>query len=84
VRGDVGAPAVVEVAADGVVVVAVDRRDVALLDEPADLAGVRAVADQVPAAVDDVDANRVDRGQARLQGGQVAVYVGDNGDAVHD
>ena len=82
-RRDVGAPAVVELTADGVVVVAVDRWDLALLDEPADLVGVRAVTDQVSAAVDGVDADRVDRGQAGFQGAKVAMDVGDDGDAVH-
>ena len=52
VRRDVRAAAVVEVARDRVVVVAVDRRDLALGDQRADLVGVRAVADQVAAAVD--------------------------------
>ena len=51
VLGDVRAAAVVELAADRVVVVAVDRRDLALLDQPAHLVRVRAVADEVPAAV---------------------------------
>ena len=49
-RGDIRAAAVLEVACDGVVVVAVDRRNVALGDQGADLVGVRAVANEVAAA----------------------------------
>ena len=51
VLGHVRAPAVVQVARDRVVVVAVDRRDPAVLDQPAHLVRVRPVADEVPAAV---------------------------------
>jgi hypothetical protein len=74
----VRAAAVVEVAADRVVVVAVDGRDGALLYERADLVGMRAVADQIPAAVDPLDAEVVDVRQRRLQRRQVAVDVGDH------
>ena len=80
---DVGAAAVLEVAADRVVVVAVDRRDAAFLDQGADLVRMRAVADQVAAAVDGVDGKAVDLGERRLERGQVGVDVGDHGDAVH-
>jgi hypothetical protein len=62
----VGATAVLEIAGDGVVVVAVDRGDPALLDQTADLVRVRAVADQVAAAVDDVHTRPVDRLEYRL------------------
>ena len=79
---DVGAAAVVQVAGDRVVVVAVDRRDLALLDQRADLVGMRAVPDEVTTAVDLVDTDRVDRGEARLERRQVAVDVGDHGDPV--
>ena len=52
VLGDVRAAAVIELAADRVVVVAVDRRDPALLDQRAHLVRMRPVADQIAAAVD--------------------------------
>jgi hypothetical protein len=80
---DVGAAAVFEVAADGVVVVAVDRRDLHLLHEGADLVGVGAVADQVAAAVDLLDAELLDAGQGGLERGQVGVDVGDDCDGAH-
>ena len=80
VLGHVRAAAVVELAGDRVVVVAVDRGDTALLDQPADLVRVRAVADEIAAAVDRVDADRVDRLEARLERWQVAVDVGDDRD----
>ena len=76
VLGHVRAPAVVELARDRVVVVAVDRRDRAVLDQAADLVRVRAVADEVPAAEQPVDADRVDRLKARLERRQVPVDVG--------
>ena len=82
VLGDVRAAAVVEVAGDRVVVVAVDRRDPAVLDQPAHLVRVRAVADQVAAAVDRVDADRVDRLEAGLERREVGVDVGDDRDAL--
>ena len=82
VLGDIRAAAVLQVAADRVVVVAVDRRDLPLLDQPADLVRVRAVADEIAAAIDRVDPDRVDRLEARLERGQVAVDVGDDRDAV--
>ena len=66
VLGDVRATAVLEVPSDGVVVVPVDRRDAALLDQPADLVGVRAVADEVAAAVDALDAQLLNSLERRL------------------
>jgi hypothetical protein len=80
VRIDVRAAAVVEVARDRVVVVSVDRRDRALLDERADLVGVRAVADEIAPAEDALDAERVDARKRRLQRREVGVEVGDDGD----
>jgi hypothetical protein len=44
---------------------------------------VRAVADQIAAAVDRVDAELVDARQRRLQCRQVGVDVGDHRDALH-
>ena len=82
VRGDVRAAAVLEVAGDRVVVVAVDRRDLALGDQRAHLVGMRAVADQVAAAVDALDPELVDARERGLQRGQVGVDVGDDGDGV--
>jgi hypothetical protein len=82
VLGHVRAAAAGEVAADRVVIVAVDLRDLALFDQRADLIGVRTVADEIPAATDRVDADRVDRLQARLQRRQVGVHVGDDGCAI--
>ena len=81
VGGDVGAAAVVEVAGDRVVVVAIDRRDLALGDQRAHLVGVRAIADEVAAAVDALDAELVDAPERRLQRGEIGVNVGDDGDA---
>src|SRR2546430_13270857 len=52
---------------DRVVVVAVDRRDGALLDERAHLVRVRAVADQIAAAVHPLDAELFDARECRLQ-----------------
>ena len=52
VRVTVGAAAILEVAGDRVVVVAIDRRNATLLDQGADLVRVGPVADQVAAAVD--------------------------------
>jgi hypothetical protein len=65
VPGDIGAAAVVEVPADRVVVIAEDRRNRTRRDERADLVRSRAVADEVAAAVDRVDAESVDRGERR-------------------
>jgi len=70
------AATVIEVAGDGVVMVAVDRGDAAPLDQSADLVRVRPVADQIAAAVDGVDASPVDRLEHRLKGRQVGVDVG--------
>ena len=78
VRGDVGAAAVFEVASDCVVVVAVDRGDTPLGDQRADLVGVWSVADQVAAAVDAFDTERVDPRERGLKRGKVAVYVRDD------
>jgi hypothetical protein len=77
VLGHVRAPAVVEAAGDRVVVVAVDRGDRTVLDQAAHLVRVRAIADEVSAAEQPVDANRVDRREACLERRQVAVDVGD-------
>jgi hypothetical protein len=79
----VGAPAVLQVPADRVVVVAVDRRDRALLDQAAHLVRVRAVADQVAPAVHVVDAQLLDARQRRLERRQVGMDVGDDRDAPH-
>ena len=78
-RGDVGAAAVVVVARDRMVVVAVDRRDRPLLDQRADLVRVRAVADEVTAAVDGIDPQLVDVGERGLERREVPVDVGDHG-----
>jgi hypothetical protein len=43
---------------------------------------MRTVADEIPAAIDRVDADRVDRLEARLQRWQVGVNVGDDGYAI--
>jgi hypothetical protein len=79
----IGAAAVLEVAAHRVVVVAVDRGDLALLDEPADLVRVRPIADEISAAVDRVHFGLIDRLQHRLQGRQVRVDIGDDRDPLH-
>ena len=71
VRRDVGAAAVLEVAADRVVVVAVDRRDGPFGDQRADLIGVRPVADEVAAAVDALDSELVDPCQRRSRAGRL-------------
>jgi hypothetical protein len=44
---------------------------------------MRSVTDQVAAAVDAVDAELVDARERGLQGGQVRVDVGDDGDTGH-
>jgi len=75
---DVRAAAVLEVAGDGVVELAVDGRDLALGDERADLVGMRAVADEVVAAVAVLHAEFVDA----FQRGEVGVDVGDDRDGV--
>jgi hypothetical protein len=80
--GDVGAAAVLEVAREGVVVVAVDRREAQLLDPRAHLVRVGAVADEVAAADQRIDVERLDGLKARLERGEVAVDVGDDRDAV--
>jgi hypothetical protein len=82
VRRDVRAAAVVEIARDRVVVVAVDRRDRALLDQRADLARVRPVADEVAAAVHALDPELVDTRERSLERRQVGVDVGDDRDPV--
>ena len=79
---EVRAATVVEPAADRVVVVAVDRRNLTLLDQRAHLIGVRAVPHQIAAAVQAIDPDRVDRLKARLERRQVAVDVGDDRDAI--
>jgi hypothetical protein len=80
VLGDVRATAVVELAGDREVVVAVDRRDLTLRDERADLVGVRAVPDEVTAADDPADPEPLDALERRLEGGEVGVDVGDDRD----
>ena len=81
---DVGAAAVLEVPADGVVVVAVDRGDRASLDQRADLVRMRAVADQIAAAVDVVDAELGSiRSERRLERRQVGVDICDDRDPLH-
>jgi hypothetical protein len=70
---DVGAAAVFEVAPDRVVVVAVDGRDRVVFDPGADLVWVRAVADEVAAAVVGVDLELVDPGERGLERRLVAV-----------
>ena len=82
VLGHVGAPAVVELAGDRVVVVAIDRRDPALLDHAAHLVRMRPVPDEIAAAVHGVDPDRIDRLEARLECGEVGVDVGDDGYAI--
>jgi hypothetical protein len=79
----VGAAAVLEIAGDGVVVIAVDGGDCALLDQGADLVRVRAVADEVAAAVDGIDVRTLSRLEYRLEGRQVGVDVGDDRDPLH-
>ena len=64
---------------DRVVVVAVDRRD-PILDQRADLVRVRAVADQVAAAVHALDAELLDPRQRGLERREVGVDVGDHRD----
>jgi hypothetical protein len=68
----VGAAAVVEVAGDGVVVVAVDRGDAAPLDQGANLVRVRPVADQIAAAVDGVNTSPLDRQSTASRAGRLA------------
>jgi hypothetical protein len=83
VRGDVGAAAVVEVAADRVVVVAVEGWDRLRFDRRADFVRVRSVADQVAAAVDAFHAESLDFGEGGLERRQVRMDVGDHGDPGH-
>jgi hypothetical protein len=79
-RGGVEAAAVFEVAGDRVVVVAVDGRDLALLDRRADLVRMRPVTDEVAAAGDPLDAALFGPRERRLQGRKVGVEVGDDRD----
>jgi hypothetical protein len=81
VRRYVRAPTVLEVAGDGVVVVAVDGRDAPVLDQRAHVVRMRAVPDQVAAAVDGVDADVLDGREGRLQSRLVRVDVRDHRDA---
>jgi hypothetical protein len=78
--GRVEAAAVVQVARDRVVVVAVDGRDAAVLDHAANLVRARAVADKVAAAVDVVDAELLGPAKHGLERRHVGVDVGDDGD----
>jgi hypothetical protein len=73
VRVAVGAAAVVEVAADRVVVVAVDRRNVPGRDHGADLVWMRSVSDEVTAAVDRPDAKLGDSLECGVKGLQIRV-----------
>ena len=82
VLGDVRAAAVVQLAGDRVVVVAVDRRDPAVLNQRAHLVRMRAVADEIPAAVERVDADRIDRLEAGSERREVGVDVGYDGYAL--
>ena len=75
---DVRAAAVLEVAGDRVVVVAVDRRDLPLGDQRADLVRMWPVADQVATAEDPRDPELVDALERSLERRQVAVDVGDH------
>jgi hypothetical protein len=78
VRRHVRAAAVVFIARDRVVVVAVDRRDLALLYEGANVVWIGPVADQVPAAIDPLDAECLYALERSLQGGEICVDVRDN------
>ncbi len=51
--------------------------------EGGDFIGEGAVADEIPQAVDNVGALGLDVGPNRLQGVQVGVDVGENGEACH-
>ena len=79
----ISAAAVLFFACDRVVVVAIDRGDLLLLDQRAHLVGMRAVADQIAAAVDALDAELIDPGKPRLQGEEIGVDVGDDGYSFH-
>jgi hypothetical protein len=83
VLGDVRAPAILEVTGDRVVVIAIDRGDATCLDQRADLVGIGAIADKIAPAVGRVDADRVDRREARLERRQVAVNISDDCDPIH-
>jgi hypothetical protein len=82
VRGDVCAAAVVEVARDGAVVVAVDRRDLPFGDQRDDFVGVRPVADEVASAEHALDAELVDAGEGGFERREVAMDVGDDSDPI--
>src|SRR5215216_2374440 len=60
-----------------------DSRGAALLDQGADLVGMRPVADQVSPAVDVVDPELLDPRKRSLERRQVAVDVGDDGGGLH-
>lgn len=74
----VEAAAVVEVAGDRVVVVAVDRRCAPLLNHAANLVRPRSIADEIAAAVDILDAEFADPGERSRERWHVAVDVGDD------
>jgi hypothetical protein len=78
---DIGAAAVVEIAGDRIVVVSVDGRDAALFDQRADLVRVRAVSDQVAAAIDGLRRQLIDSLESGLEGRKVGVRIGEEGDA---
>ena len=80
VRRDVRTAAVLEVPGDRVVVVAVDRRDLALGDQGDDLVWVRPVPDQISSADDAVDAELVNAGEGCFERREVAMDVGDDGE----
>jgi hypothetical protein len=68
---DVRTTAVLEIAGDRVVVVAVDRRDRALGNPRADLVGMRAVPDEIAAAVEVGDAELIDPRQRAWSPGRL-------------
>ena len=75
--GDICAAAVVQVAGDRIVVVAVDRRDPPLRYQTADLVRIRAVADEIAAAVGRIDTDLLDRIRTGLERRQIAMDVSD-------
>jgi hypothetical protein len=74
----VGAAAVLQIPADGVVVVAVDRGYAAFLDQRADLVGVWSVADQTTPGSRRRRDPGLDPVEYRPEGRQVGVDVGDD------
>jgi len=76
--GLVGAPALLAIEADALVVVAGDGRDVSAADRADDLVRPRRVADQIPETEYVVGAVRLDRLEHRSQRGNVGVDVAQN------